>query len=91
MSLERTWHQREGQASRQSMGHPQCSLHASGTQAIFQDLSWVLLEACHSTDVTWTMAHLQSNHQDHVMSVNQTLRQRSVVSACTHTRLMAVN
>ena len=59
MSLERKWHQRGDQASRPSMGHLQCSLHARGTQATFQDPFWVSLEACHSTDVEWMIAHLQ--------------------------------
>ena len=61
MNLERKWHQQEDQASQQSMGHLRCSLLASGTQAMFQDLSWVSLEACHSTDIKRTIAHLQSN------------------------------
>lgn len=71
MSLERTWHQRDDQANRQSMGHLQCSWHASGTQAISQGQSLVSLEACHSTEISYGTAHLRKSQQDHVMSANQ--------------------
>lgn len=71
MSLERIWHQRDDQANRQSMGHLQCSWHASGTQAISQGQSLVSLEACHSTEISYGTAHLRKSQQVHVVSANQ--------------------